>query len=41
MATAAANALDHAHRHKVIHPDIKPANIYMSPEQATGLVTMR
>ena len=29
IATAVANALDHAHRSKVIHRDIKPANILL------------
>jgi serine/threonine-protein kinase len=29
IATAVANALDHAHRNKVIHRDIKPANILL------------
>ena len=29
VATAVANALDHAHRNKVIHRDIKPANILL------------
>ena len=29
IATAVANALDHAHRNKVIHCDIKPANILL------------
>ena len=29
IATAVANALDHAHRHKVIHRDIKLANILL------------
>jgi serine/threonine-protein kinase len=29
IATAVANALDHAHRNEVIHRDIKPANILL------------
>ena len=29
IATAVANALEHAHRQKVIHRDIKPANILL------------
>ena len=29
IATAVANALEHAHRNKVIHRDIKPANILL------------
>jgi Tol biopolymer transport system component len=29
IATAVANALDHAHRQKVIHRDIKPANLLL------------
>ena len=34
IATAVANALDHAHRHNVIHRGIKPANILLQDGEA-------
>ena len=37
IATAVASALDHAHRHKVIHRDIKPSQYPNPGRRARGL----
>ncbi len=36
IVTAVGGALDHAHRHGVVHGDVKPADIWLTKSDATG-----
>ncbi|MBS9533558.1 serine/threonine protein kinase [Mycobacterium sp. M1] len=38
MVTAVAQALDYAHRHRLLHRDVKPANILLTDESARRIL---
>ncbi len=40
VADGILEALDHAHRHRILHRDVKPANVMLAPGQGVGRIVL-